>query len=334
MKNLSLFWKIVLLVITLSVGSVLLIIGWKLYDQRCGIYLRQDDYNNCKIIRYKSWKERLFNLRIEEYTTLKLDWIAPFNKNDTTTVFAKDGKRGYLNRFTGKISIPAQYDRAWMFSEGMGGVLKNKKLGFINAKGEVAIPFQFPYDPNFDLEVDFLFKNGFCTANSSNGKFGVINKLGKWVITPEYDYITNPTKGFRVIRKGEMYGVIDSLCNWTMPLDYDWVKVTNEGFIVVKKDIQQLLAFDAKSVIQPFLYDQTDELHYNSLRSTNEGEDIMVCSEYISFSIHNKWGVMDKNGKVVIKARYSEIKALTNDLFSCQIGDYWITMNTKEQIIY
>ena len=40
---------------------------------------------------------------------------------DTLTVFTdKENKRGYLNTKTGKIALPAQWDHAWVFSEGVG----------------------------------------------------------------------------------------------------------------------------------------------------------------------------------------------------------------------
>jgi hypothetical protein len=245
-----------------------------------------------------------------------------------------DGKRGYVNRFIGELILPAQKDRAWMFSEGLGGVLKDNKLGFINIKGETVIPFQFPYDPVFEPKVDFLFKNGFCTATNSKGMHGLINKQGKWVLSPEYDYITNPVKGYRVVKRGDLYGVIDSMFNWTMPITYEWVKVTTTGFVVIQNDVQKLLAFDTRTVLQPAIYDQTNELHYNSHKVTKKGEDILVCSDYTAFCINEKWGVMDKKGKVVIKAQYSEITMLTDNLFSCQKGDYLIIVNVNGEVVH
>jgi len=335
MKKRSLFWKIVLIVLTFSVISVLVIICFKLYDQRYGIYDQKDYFSvQCDVVRLKNWKQRIINKNSGKYTTPKLDWIAKFHQNDTTTVFMAEGKRGYLDRVSGEVTIPAQYDRAWMFSEGLGGVLKDNKLGFINAKGAIVIPFQFPYDPNFDLKVDFIFKNGFCTASNSKGKHGLINNRGEWVITPQYDYITNPVKGFRIVRKNDLYGVMDSLCNLILPVRYDLIQVTKVGFVVVQNNTQQLLAFDAKTVLQPFVYGDMKELHYNSRQVTKDGEDIMIRSEYTAFNINEKWGLMDKNGKVVIKAQYSEIESLTNNIFTCQIGDYWITVNAKGEIIY
>ena len=55
---------------------------------------------------------------------IKFDWTSS-SPNDSLGVFCSDGKRGYYNSYTGKIVVPAQYRRAWIFSEGLAGVQKN-----------------------------------------------------------------------------------------------------------------------------------------------------------------------------------------------------------------
>ena len=55
---------------------------------------------------------------------IKFDWTSS-SPNDSLGVFCSDGKRGYYNSYTGKIVVPAQYRRVWIFSEGLAGVQKN-----------------------------------------------------------------------------------------------------------------------------------------------------------------------------------------------------------------
>ena len=64
---------------------------------------------------------------------IKFDWTSS-SPNDSLGVFCTDGKRGYYNSYTGKIVVPAQYRRAWIFSEGLAAVQKNGMIGFINRK--------------------------------------------------------------------------------------------------------------------------------------------------------------------------------------------------------
>ena len=118
---------------------------------------------------------------------IKLDWTAP-SRNDSLAVFCSENKRGYYNMYTGEIAIPAQYRRAWVFSEGLAAVQKNGNIGFINRKGDVIIDFKYPFHGNPLSE--FIFDDGHCVVADTTGKCGVINKKGEWLIGPEYDNIS------------------------------------------------------------------------------------------------------------------------------------------------
>ena len=335
MNKLGLFWKVLLIMLTLSATCLASAFAWYMYDRRWG----HNDYTEkfCRGLEkvyFHNGKVRVFNTQTNSYITPKLDWIANFDDSDSLTVFCYQGKRGYMGLYDGKIRIPAQYQSAWMFSEGLGAVIKDNKLGFINKLGKEAIPLQFPISPLSGTMIDYLFKQGLCTMINPSGKQGLINKKGEWVLQPEYEYIRNPINGYRVIKKNGKFGLLDSILNLKLPIKYDAINVANDGLVVASDGLQQKLAFDAKTVIDPFVYDEIDYLHFNSGKVDAEGEEILIKSDYLTYKVADKWGVMDKMGKVVIYARYCNINALTNDLFSCQIGDYWINLNAKGQIIY
>lgn len=54
------------------------------------------------------------------------------------------------------------YKHAWIFAEGLAGVVQNDMVGFINTRGEVVIDFRYPYRGNSLTE--FVFKNGHCVV--------------------------------------------------------------------------------------------------------------------------------------------------------------------------
>ena len=168
----------------------------------------------------------------------------------------------------------------------------------------------------------------------SLGKHGLIDKTGIWLIEPQYDYVQNPEFGFRKVKRGEKYGLLDKNREWKFQVKYEDITVFKDGFLLFKDGIQQKIAADGTTVVLPFVYDETQELHYNSGEVTEAGEDILIKSDYMAFSIHEKWGLMDKVGKMVFTARYNNIKALSNDLFSCKIDDNWITLNTKGELVH
>jgi len=118
-----------------------------------------------------------------------------------------------------------------------------------------------------------------------------------------------------------------------LPIDYDAITIEKDGFVISKDGLQQKLATDAQSIINPFMYDEVDYLHFNSGKVTAEGEDILVKSDYFAYTINEKYGLMDSKGKMILRAKFDDINALTNDLFSCKIGEHQITMNSKGEEI-
>ena len=211
-----------------------------------------------KKLYFHNGKVRVNNTQMDCYTTPKLDWIANFDDSDSLTVFCYQGKREYMSLYDGKIRIPAKYQAAWMFSEGSGAVIKDNKLGFINPFGNEVIPLKFSINPVPGTKIDYLFKLGLCTMINTSGKQGLINKKGEWVLQPQYDYIRNPEQGYRVITQNGIFGLLDSVLNLKLAIKYDAINVTHDGLVVVYDGISQKLAFDAKTVLDPFVYDELD----------------------------------------------------------------------------
>ena len=117
---------------------------------------------------------------------------------------------GYINT-TEKIVVEPSYDSApGLFSEGLATVSNKEhtKIGYINTKGDISIPYQF-------IEA-YKFSEGFAGVRIGN-KYGFIDKQGKMVISPQYDIITAGTKfsderacvGISV-EDGELYGYSSS----------------------------------------------------------------------------------------------------------------------------
>jgi len=296
------------------------------------------DYSDAYVYEryYDGETVRLKDAATGEYLTPKLSYIYDKAVADTLTVFFQNGKRGFLNIYTGKIEIPAQYDKAWIFSEGLGAVIKGNKLGFINKKGETVIPCQFAWKNSFGQNKEFLFKGGYCAVSDASGKQGIIDKNGEWVISAQYDDIAAPFNGYRIVYRDNKCGLLDNSLRSVLPLEYDKITLADEGIIISKGSSQKMLAYDMKTVLQPFVYDSLGDICYNSGKTNDSGEDIYVLSDYKVFYINGKCGLIDKNGHVTVNALYEDITAINNDLFSCKIApaeDFYITINGKGEVI-
>ena len=74
---------------------------------------------------YYSDKNRVYDKSKGKVLLEDVDWIVVSEDKDSLAVFARNGKRGYINRFTGEVVVPEIYTRAWIFSEGLAAVEKN-----------------------------------------------------------------------------------------------------------------------------------------------------------------------------------------------------------------
>ncbi|MFY9307855.1 MAG: WG repeat-containing protein [Bacteroidia bacterium] len=91
----------------------------------------------------------------------------------------------YVNA-KGNKAFSKSFTRASDFQEGLAMVEIDKKVAFIDKKGDVKFTTDFRYTDNTKAGG---FKNGFFTFITAEGKYGVINRQGKLVINPEYSFI-------------------------------------------------------------------------------------------------------------------------------------------------
>ena len=234
---------------------------------------------------------------------IKFDWTSA-SPNDSLGVFCTDKKRGYYNSYTGKIVIPAQYRRAWVFSEGLAAVQKNGMIGFINRKGEVAIPFKYPYHGN--PLSSFVFDNGHCIVADTTGKCGVINRKGEWIIQPKYDNI-------------DAY---------------------EEYVIASSAGVRRQLTYEEK-VINSFVVDNIKALTYTEQEryENKEGEivylDIEVKTGLFSYSVGGRCGLMDADCRRLTGPLYSRIIAVDKNMYRALLLDSYseVILNAKGEVM-
>lgn len=335
-------WRI--LVAAGMVGVIVLaaIFGYMFYkheirdSRNSRTWTTDSDYSDSYVIEQHLDYLRLKDVKTGEYLTPKLTYLHDKNLKDSITVFRQDGKRGFLNIYTGRIIIPAQYDKAWVFSEGLGATLRDGKVGFINKIGEIVIPFQYGYRTQWKDQVDFLFKGGYCTVlEPTTAKHGLIDKSGKWVVEPMYDYINNPERGFRIVKQSDKYGVMDSTLQFILPIENDYIEFYTDGFLLQNGYEKRLVAYDGKTVLQPFVYDNVYHLTYGTDKVDEDGGIVHAKCDMNSYEVAGHYGLMDKNGKIVTKPLYTAIDAISKDVFVCDLdhGGSKIMINSKGETV-
>ena len=331
--------SIAMILILIPVGVVALV-AYSLYEDAYGRnYWDRGVSDNVTLRSFSDNKWRVYNNRTEEYTTEKIKWLSEAPENDSLAVYALPSKRGYINVNTGHIVIDAEannYSKAWVFSEGLAAVMKDGKIGFINAKNEVIIPFQFDYSDECRMyDFGYLFHNGYCIMTNTDGDLGLIDKSGNWVIEPSYDEIWAPhTRGYRVVVKDSKHGVLDSSGNVIYPAEYGYVDVLSDGFTLTKGGRKWQVDFDG-NIVQPFMFDGTYYLKYpNGYDSC--GDLTYEFADFVKYEVMNSYGIMNRiTGEPITPAIYSDINMLSKDLFEVQEYDSydWYLLDTKGNVV-
>lgn len=234
---------------------------------------------------------------------IKLDWTQR-SRNDSLAVFSSEGKRGYYNVYTGEIAVPAQYRRAWVFSEGLAAVQRNGRIGFINRKGDVVIGFEYPYHGNPLSE--FIFTDGHCIVADTTGKCGVIDKAGKWLIAPEYDNVS----------------------------------AYKEYAIVTKSGVTKQMSYDG-TILNSFVLDTVKELTYSEKEryENREGELEYVTNTIktglFAYCVGGRYGLMDANCKRLTDPLYRSIEAVNKNMFRATLLDHYseVILNAKGEVM-
>jgi len=173
------------------------------------------------------------------------------------------------------------------FNEGFAPY-RNKKgnSGFVNTKGEVAIPAQYN-------GVGY-FNSGFAWARTKKGLIGFINTNGDWVIQPQFSAVKNfdPSTGFAKACVNGLWGFLDKEGNMYYLDVADKFYNFSEGTVKAVRD--GLVGFlDTK-------FNWTIEPRYENARDFRNG--------FAAAKFDGGWGIIDKAGNWVIEPIYGAIK--------------------------
>ena len=331
--------SIATILILIPVGFVALV-GYALYEDAYGRdYWDRKLSENVTLRSFSDNKWRVYNKQTGEYTTEKINWVSEAPETDSLAVYALPGKRGYININSGHIIIDAEandYRKAWVFSDGLAAVMKDGKIGFINAQNEVVIPFLFDYTDKCRMyDFGYVFHNGYCAMTDADGNLGLIDKNGNWVVEPEYDEIWAPHKSdYRVIVKDSKHGILDSTGAIIYPAEYGYISIIPDGFVLNKGGKKWQVDFDGNTV-QPFMFDNTYYLKYPI--GYNECGDIEYAfADFAKYEVMSCYGVMNRiTGEPITPAIYSDINMLSKNLFEVQKTESsdWLLMDTNGNII-
>jgi hypothetical protein len=214
-------------------------------------------------------------------------------------LFMRNNKFGYIDR-NGKIIIPAQFEEARKFSEGLATVKIGKKYGCIDTIGKLVIPARFDFV--------YEFKNGLAEVSIDRSAKAKIDKTGKLVTVPtsivttySNDYGTELTdriesEGLILVEKGGKYGYQNRAGKMVIPAQFDFAAdrfVEGMAWVQMKNRIGYI-DNRGKTIVAP----QFDYLG-GFITGNFNGGLARVC-------LHGKCGYINKTGKIVIPLQFDD----------------------------
>lgn len=323
---LNVTWKVGVGLFGLAAIGIGIIVAIVYHEERYG----RDYYNDknlspdIKVEAYNNNRVRVWNRKTASYTTPKLVWVSGTPERDSLTVFCDvNGNRGYLNAYTGEIVIPAQYRRAWQFSEGLGAVLgENNHIGFIDKDNNLVIDCEIPYERG----SDYVFKDGYLVVHHyENGDYvyAAYGKDGRLVLSWAYSFIGEPNEdGYRIVCDEDGYMLMDRDFKQVFPKRYDAISFAskNEGVYLTKNHVKQLVNYDGK-VLEPFVVDGTYRLKYMTTFHADDADEYALVNDVVVYIVDSWEGLMDaRTGKVLTPAKYWDMSMASKDLVRAQLG--------------
>ena len=300
------------------------------YDPDCDFseYLGKNIYYH----NLKDGRGYVFNSLTGEKLLRHVVWIA--KSEDDSLVCYNDGeKRGYFNRNTGQVVIPAKYGHAWVFSEGLASVEEDGCIKFIDGTGKTVIDNVMPYVPGMN---GLIFHRGYCVVDKESPDLcSLIDKSGKSVLPEEYTSII-PSDDCKlwIVSKGDEQAVFDKDLKMIIPLtktyietDDNYISMTMPDHSIRKYDLNGNLIHDFYIVLVRTLEYKKDEIVEDShLKATARLRAYVAGGGYE--------GLMTSDGHRVTLPIYRNIEAIGSDRYFCSVsnGDK-VIVNGKGEIV-
>ena len=246
----------------------------------------------------------------EEYSNDDSFYPTMSSFHDGLAAVSKDGKWGYIDK-KGNLAIPLQYDDAKDFSEGRAAVRKGKFYGFIDTDGNFLI------QPRL-IEAAY-FINGFAFANLST------DNLGGWYTTfIDTQAVPLPINLSIIPGGGDESGLgyefsfsegLAAVCPEDNNPNGNMGYINSTGRLVIPNKFE--LAYNFKDGVACVRYNNK----YGYIDKNGRTVIPMIYEDfYISHFCNDglirvakkgrvldaEWGYLDKTGRTVIPCKYSE----------------------------
>ena len=214
------------------------------------------------------------------------------------------------------------------------------------------------YDMNGNKQSTTKYKNIIKTDNEdysitidNNGKYGIINKDGKIVVSNKYYYLEYLYDNYFIAGgDGGKSGIINNKDDVIVEINYDVIqKIDNCDLIeTVNTSENKLEIYDrtmtkiasmenAKLYSEDNyikIYSNTDTIYLGLDGKQKKNTELFSNNNLYAVKKGNKWGFADKDGNIKIECKYDKVTELNKYGFAgIKLGDEWGAIDKEGKII-
>lgn len=253
-------------------------------------------------------------------------------KSDNLLPFMDEAEYwGFMDR-TGKVVIPADYDAARPFSEGIALVWDKGYPAYIDRTGnEIWDPpdiLDLNEDDLIELEIRLgNFQEGLACV-MEKGRFGFIDKTGKYAIKPQFLSAGGFSEGLAPAKTQEGYGYIRQDGTFAVKPQFDsagffsgglapvllgekWGYIDKTGKVAIKMQFDKAGGF-------------SEGLASFGIRNPGEKKGIGFLADLREdYNFPGKYGYIDGSGKAIINAQFEATGYFSEGLAAVRKGKLW-----------
>lgn len=264
------------------------------------VYLQIEDIGESYLSFSNKDSQTLYNYRLKEIIPTSYKSINKFH-NELAPFETQDGKWGFLDPQLKEV-IPASYSWVSGFSWYQAVVEDKNGIKIIDNSGQTA------KKPN--VTVCIYFAKNRLRVVKFNGRHGIQNNLGKWLVRPEYDNFRELADNFVFLKRGYSWLIYPSNNFPDGSPVFDYIRHFTDDRCMVKSLGKSGYLDETATIVIPLQYDEATDIH-NGMAA--------VCKDGL-------WGFIDKYGNQLQPCIYVHVILQEN-------GSYVVYDRTRSGIV-
>lgn len=271
--------------------------------------------------------------------------LYPFRDDDTDLW-------GFLDA-QGNIAIEAKFSELKYFTQGVAAVNYEGQWGFINYLGQFVVEPKYlkvadfsdnktapvgTYEQSYYIDrrgkkaivpkQDYAgilpYSEGLAGVQSHNNKWGFIDEEGNEVIKTKFDLVTPFSDGLALVRIGYKYTYIDKSGKLVFPVESSYGTKFKDGRALADGDDGHKILASNGEVVK-ILNKMNPDPRCDSQKGYSEGLLgirflPLGVTESLTSRLRMKCGFVDRDGNVVIEAKFDEVGQFIDGLAGVKIG--------------